>query len=254
MSGGRGRSRTRIPLPDLGIAACGDRPAAGVARRRRPLDQLACSAAENGKGLGPAPQPLPTPTVRSAAVQPVQPMPPGHPKVHLEHRQGPGGIGPHRRVVAVAHLPPEDGDGLQLGAHLDRHVGAVKVPAGQPRQPLGWWWVRVRRCRRPAAPALPSSASPVRPDGSRRPSCSPRATPRPRSPAPSACPARAPMPGMPPGSKAVWTPSAVGARLARIPSCQMLSSPGRGGVAGRAMANGFHTDLWTLERVAVVIT
>jgi transposase len=30
--------------------------------------------------------------------------------------------------------------------------------------------------------------------------------------------------------------------------------PGRAGAAGGAMANGFDTDLWTLERVAVVIT
>ena len=48
------------------------------------------------------------------------------------------------------------------------------------------------------------------PDGSRRPSCSPRAAPRPRSPASSACPARARLSGTPAMRRVVWMVCAAG--------------------------------------------
>jgi hypothetical protein len=65
----------------------------------------------------------------------------------------------------------------------------------------------------------------LRPDDSRRPNCSPRAAPKPKSPTNSACPARAPTSGTPASRRA-------GSMDPPSPSAWRRSSPPRSQVAG----------------------
>jgi hypothetical protein len=98
------------------------------------------------------------------------------------------------------------------------------------------------------------SVPPVRPDGCAPPSCSPRAAPRPRLPASSACPTRAPMSGMPVLSRAVSMPCAVGTDGPRSQAVGRPAPKVEQALLQGARANEFDTDLWTLAWVAVVIT
>jgi transposase len=105
-------------------------------------------------------------------------------------------------------------------------------------------------------PALPRSVPSWRPDGSRRLSCSPRA-------APQAEVARTL--GVSRQSAHLWHArfaqggvDALGGRGPTGPdprlSAAQLAKVDEKALPAGAMANGFDTDLWTLERVAVVIT
>jgi transposase len=118
---------------------------------------------------------------------------------------------------------------------------------------VGGLCVSIRGCRPTAAPTLPRSAPHARPDVCARLSCSPRATPKPRSPARSASRQAASR------WHARFANGGVDALRSRGPtgpdpkvSDAQLAEVEQVLLEG-AIAAGFDTDLWTLERVATVI-
>ena len=120
-------------------------------------------------------------------------------------------------------------------------------------------WEHARPCRPTAADSKPDSEAPasgpsVRPVGNGPPSCSPRVVPRPRSPGSWTSRARAPAAGTPAGKAQGLRHCGAADPTGRRPKIPDSALEGiEQALLEGALAHGFATDVWTLDRIAMVI-